>query len=126
MSMENPLARAHGSGSAKEGTHHWWHQRLTSVLLIPLVVWLIYAIVTLAGAGHGAAAEFIARPVNSGVTILMAITVFYHAKLGLQVVVEDYVHTPWLEITMQLLIKLFALVGALVASLAVLRITFGG
>jgi succinate dehydrogenase / fumarate reductase membrane anchor subunit len=126
MSMENPLARAHGSGSAQEGTHHWWMQRLSSVLLIPLAAWLIYAGISLAAAGYPAAMEFISQPVNSGIAILTAWTIFYHAKLGLQVVVEDYVHTPWLEITLHLLIKLFALLGALVSTLAVLRITFGG
>lgn len=124
--MENALARAHGSGSAQEGTQHWWAQRLSSLLLIPLVAWLIYAAIQLADADYAAAAVFVARPLNSGVSILVALTVFYHARLGLQVVVEDYVHTPWLEITLQMLIKLFALLGTLVASLAVLRITFGG
>ena len=124
--MENPLARARGSGSAQDGTQHWWAQRLSSVLLIPLAGWLIYSGVALAGANYAAALEFIGRPVNSGIAILTALTVFYHAKLGLQVVIEDYVHTPWLEITMQMLVKLFALLGALTASLAILRISFGG
>ncbi len=124
--MENALARAHGSGSAQDGTQHWWAQRLSSLLLIPLVAWLIYAAVQLSSADYDTAAAFVARPLNSGVSILVALTIFYHARLGLQVVVEDYVHTPWLEITMQMLIKLFALVGALVATLAILRITFGG
>ena len=124
--MENALARAHGSGSAQDGTQHWWAQRLSSLLLIPLVAWLIYAAVQLSGADYDTAAAFVARPLNSGVSILVALTIFYHARLGLQVVVEDYVHTPWLEITMQMLIKLFALVGALVATLAILRIAFGG
>ena len=97
MSMQNPLARAHGSGSAQEGTHHWWVQRLSSVLLIPLVAWLIYAGVTLTGASYDTAAKFVAQPLNSGMSILVALTIFYHARLGLQVVVEDYVHTPWLK-----------------------------
>jgi len=124
--MQNPLAKARGSGSAQEGTHHWWMQRLSSVLLLPLVAWLIYAGVTLNGADYDTAAAFIATPLNSGIAILLAWTIFYHAKLGLQVVVEDYVHTPWLEVSMHLLIKLFALLGALVTTLAILRITFGG
>jgi succinate dehydrogenase / fumarate reductase membrane anchor subunit len=126
MSLQNPLARAHGSGSAKEGTHHWWMQRLSSVLLIPLVIWLIYSAVQLAGTDYNTAAAYIAQPVNSAVAILLAWTIFYHAKLGLQVVVEDYVHTPWLELSLHMLIKLFALLGALVATLAILRISFGG
>lgn len=126
MTMQNPLAKARGSGSAQEGTHHWWVQRLSSVLLIPLVAWLIYAGLKLAGSSYETASAFVTQPLNSGIAILLALTVFYHAKLGLQVVVEDYVHTPWLEVTMQLLIKLFALLGALITTLAILRITLGG
>jgi len=126
MNMQDPLARAKGHGSAKEGTDHWWHQRLSSLLLIPLTIWVVLAIFHLVRADYAAASAFIGHPVHAAFALVLVITVFYHTKLGLQVIVEDYVHLTWLEVSLQLLIKLFALAGSLVGAIAIFKVAFGG
>ncbi len=125
MSLINPLARAKGHGSAKSGTRHWWRQRLSSLLLIPLVIWLVFAATRLGGSDYRQAVAFIATPHHFAVASLLVVALFYHTKLGLQVVVEDYVHTRWLEITLQLAIKLFSLLGMLIGLVALMTIAFG-
>ncbi len=125
MSMVNPLARARGLGSAKGGVHHWYGQRASAILLIFLVAWLIYAIFSLAGAGHSAAAEFVSRPVNAAFLIVFLVTMFYHAMLGLQVVVEDYVHQPILEVVLLLLTRAGAYTGMVIGIIHVLKLAIG-
>ena len=100
MSMRNPIARARGHGSAKEGVHHWYAQRASAVLLVFLVAWLIYGVLSLAGGGYEASKAFIANPVNASLLGLLLVVVLYHAMLGLQVVIEDYVHRPALEVVL--------------------------
>ncbi len=100
MSMLNPIARARGHGSAKEGVHHWYAQRASAVLLIFLLAWLIYSLFSLAGGGYEASRAFIANPVNASLLGLLLVVVLYHAMLGLQVVIEDYVHKPAVEIAL--------------------------
>ena len=100
MSMLNPIARARGHGSAKEGVHHWYAQRASAVLLIFLLGWLIFSIYSLAGGGYEASRAFIANPVNASFLGLLLVVVLYHAMLGLQVVIEDYVHNPAAEVVL--------------------------
>jgi succinate dehydrogenase / fumarate reductase membrane anchor subunit len=100
MSMLNPIARARGHGSAKEGVHHWYAQRASAVLLIFLLGWLIFSIFSLAGGGYEASRAFIANPVNASFLGLLLVVVLYHAMLGLQVVIEDYVHNPAAEVVL--------------------------
>ena len=97
MSMRNPLERARGHGSAKSGVHHWYAQRASALLLIVLTGWLVYALSRLAGADHATAVSFLAQPANAAVLLLLIVTLLYHAMLGLQVVIEDYVHAPRLS-----------------------------
>ena len=111
-----PLKIARGLGSAKSGTGHWWAQRVTAVLLVLLVPWLIGVLVSLVGADLDAARHVIARPWNAIPLAAFVIAAFWHAKLGMQVVIEDYVHTRWVEVTLQLLVT-FACVIAALASL---------
>ena len=100
MSMLNPIARARGHGSAKEGVHHWYAQRASAVMLIFLLGWLIFSIFSLAGGGYEASRAFIANPVNASFLGLLLVVVLYHAMLGLQVVIEDYVHNPAAEVVL--------------------------
>lgn len=98
MSLRNPLAKARGLGSAKDGTAHWWAQRVSAIALVPLVLYVLYLLVSLAGADYATVRLTIAQPVNALLLILFIGTAFWHARLGLQVVIEDYIHVGWLEI----------------------------
>ena len=125
MSMRNPLERARGHGSAKEGVHHWYAQRASAVLLIVLTGWLIYAIIHLAGASHAAASSFIAQPTNAAFFILLIVTSLYHAMLGLQVVIEDYVHNPALEVSFYFITRAGAFFGMALGIIHVLKLALG-
>ena len=94
--FRTPLSRVKGLGSAKEGTSHFWFQRLTAVALIPLVLWLGFSIAALSGMDYLAVREWLSQPFNAIVMILFMIAGFYHARLGLQVIIEDYMgsHGP--------------------------------
>ena len=122
MKAVNPLARARGHGSAKHGVQHWWLQRASALLLILLTAWLLYALVTLSSKGYEEAIAFISSPFHAASAILFAITVLYHAMLGLQVVIEDYIHTPALEMFLQLVVKAAAYVGMVVSVVYLIQI----
>jgi succinate dehydrogenase membrane anchor subunit len=121
----SPIARVRGLGSAKEGVQHWWAQRLTAVALVPLSIWWVAGMVAHTGAGHAEAAAWIARPINATLTIITLAMVFHHGQLGLQVVIEDYVHNEGAKIALLIAVKLLALLLALAGSLAVLRLMLG-
>jgi succinate dehydrogenase / fumarate reductase membrane anchor subunit len=125
MSMTNPLARARGHGSAKSGVHHWFAQRASAVLLIFLVAWMIYAAFALAGADHAAAEAFLARPLNAALAILLIVALLYHAMLGVQVVIEDYVHQPAAEVVLHFLVRAGAWFGMALGVVLVLKIAVG-
>ena len=120
-----PLSRARGLGSAKEGTHHWWMQRVTAIALIPLVVWFAISLVMLTGADFAVVRAWIGSPL---VMVLLTLTIgvgLYHGQLGLQVVWEDYTDGA-LRVFMILFTKFIAVLFGLGAILAILRIGFGG
>ena len=126
MSMRSPLGRARGLGSAKSGTQHWWAQRLTALALVPLTIWFVIAMVAATGSDYASARVFIGNPLTAVLLILLIVATFHHAQLGLQVVIEDYVHTTPVEIALLLIIKGAAVVLALAAIFAVLSVAFGG
>ena len=125
MTLKSPLARVLGLGSAKEGVTHWWSQRLTSIALIPLGLWFVYSMVGLLSSGHTAAVEWLHSPLQAGLFILFILVVFWHAFLGLQVVVEDYVHTEWLKVTLLIALKMILALLGTISSLMVLQISLG-
>ena len=125
MSMVNPLAKARGLGSAKSGVHHWYAQRASAVLLLFLVGWLIVSMFLLAGADYMQVRAFLKSPVNAAFMILLLISLFYHAMLGLQVVIEDYVHRPGLEIVLHFLVRAGAFSGMAVGVVYVLKLALG-
>ena len=124
--LRSPLGRAIGLGSAKEGVEHWWAQRVSAVALIPLGLWFAASLVALAGADRAAVLAWLRAPVQAILAILLLIAVFYHAALGLQVVIEDYIHAEWLKVSSLVAMRLVAFGLAVAGIFAVLRIAFGG
>lgn len=124
MNLRDPLARARGLGSAKSGTEHWWAQRVSAIALVPLVLYTLYLIVSLAGADYTTVRLTIAQPWNAVALVLFVATAFWHARLGLQVVIEDYVHTRWLELALLIAVKFVYMLLGLAAVIAIGRIAF--
>ncbi|HEY0197972.1 MAG TPA: succinate dehydrogenase, hydrophobic membrane anchor protein [Rhodanobacter sp.] len=120
--LRHPTKVARGLGSAHYGVGHWWTQRVTAVALIALGIWFVLLVISLLHADYAAARAAVARPWNAVLLIAFVLTMFWHAVLGLQVVIEDYVHVRWKEVVLMLAIKFLAVLGALASVLAVLRI----
>lgn len=120
--LRHPLKVARGLGSSQSGVGHWWLQRVTAAALVPLAIWFVILVLDLLHADYLSARATVARPWNALLLIAFVLTAFRHAVLGLQVVVEDYVHTRWKEVGLLLSIKFLAVLGALACVLAVLRI----
>jgi len=125
MSMLNPLASARGTGSSGEGSHHWRSQRYSSLVLLLLTGWVMWLGVSLAGADYATAHAAMSSPFNTGMAILFAGSVFYHTHLGLQVVIEDYVHIAALEFTLLIFVRFACLVAFLISAIAALKLGLG-
>ena len=126
MALRSPLGRVRGLGSAKEGVNHFWHQRLTAVALVPLSIWFVVSVVSLAGADFATYHAWIALPGNTTLMILLIAMVFYHGALGVQVVLEDYVHNEATKLVSLIVMKFAALLLAVFSAVAVLRVAFAG
>jgi succinate dehydrogenase / fumarate reductase membrane anchor subunit len=120
--LQTPLKRARGLGSAKDGTHHFIVQRITALALIPLSIWVIALALALMHADFAHARAIVHHPFAAVWLAAFVIATFWHAQLGLQVVIEDYVHTRWLEISAQVAVKFFCFAAALTCVLAIVRI----
>ncbi|MCC5866713.1 MAG: succinate dehydrogenase, hydrophobic membrane anchor protein [Wenzhouxiangella sp.] len=125
MNLRHPIANAHNHGAAGDGVGHWWAQRFSAILLAFLSIWLVYALASVVGADHSTASAWLARPFNAAMAILFVVTSLYHGKLGLQVVIEDYVKGRFLEVSLQIAVKILAIVGGLLAVLAILKVALG-
>jgi succinate dehydrogenase / fumarate reductase membrane anchor subunit len=126
MSMRSPLGRVRGLGSAKSGFEHWWAQRLTAVALVPLSIWFVAGVVSLAGANLDATIDWLSRPSVAIALTLLIVATFYHAALGLQEVIEDYVrHEGW-KLALVVAEKFACMVLAVSGLYAVLKIAVGG
>jgi len=126
MRMETPLARVRGLGSARTGARHWWAERLSSVATLLLFVWLIVSLVRLPLLDHGSVTEWLRDPLAAVPMLLLVASVFYHLKLGLQVVIEDYVHEEGNKLFAVVLLRFLTILGASLAAFAVLKIAFAG
>jgi succinate dehydrogenase / fumarate reductase membrane anchor subunit len=124
--LRSPLNRARGLGSAKSGVHHFWMQRLTAVALIPLVIWFAVSLVMLSGADYGMARSWLSSPFVMVLLILTICIGLYHGQLGMQVVIEDYVHNEGVKLALIVAIKFIAVFFGLAAIVASMRIGFGG
>ncbi|HEV8029480.1 MAG TPA: succinate dehydrogenase, hydrophobic membrane anchor protein [Stellaceae bacterium] len=118
--MRSSLGRAIGLGSAKEGVGHWWRQRVSALALVPLTLWFVIAVISMIGADHAAFVAWVKSPMPAVFLILLLVAVFYHTALGLQVVIEDYVHREAMRLAALLLMRLLCILFAVRGILAVL------
>ena len=125
MSLRSPLGRVKGLGSAKQGTLHWWQQRLTAVVLAPLCIWLMISIVSITSLGYDAVTLWIKKPINAVLLLVFILALFHHTQLGVQVVIEDYVSSEGQKLTCIVLVKFLALFADLASILAVLTVFLG-
>ena len=124
MNLRTPLAMARGLGSAKEGSHHWWHQRVTALALVPLSLWFIYSLISMVGEDYVTVVHWLRLPYVSVLLLLFIVSLFYHAVLGIQVVIEDYIESEWQKITCILLVKFITAIGTLASVLSILYVFF--
>jgi succinate dehydrogenase / fumarate reductase membrane anchor subunit len=120
--LRSPLGRARGLGSARAGSRHWWAQRLTAIALVPLTLWFIFSVIHLSGAPHQAVIEWLSAPLTLGLMLALIAATFHHLQLGLQVVIEDYVHDERAKMASVLLVKALSVMMALVCIVSVLKI----
>ena len=121
-----PLKNVRGLGAAKTGTEHFVHQRLTATALVGLSIWFVVVVLSLLGADYATATAAVAKPWNAILLVGFLIAMFWHAQLGLQVVLEDYVHTSLPALALQTTVKFIAVLGAIVSVFAVARIALAG
>lgn len=125
MSLRSPLGRVLGQGAARNGVRHWWQQRLTSIALVPLMVWFAVSLLCLPSLGHATLVGWMSQSSTALLLILLVLIAAWHSQLGLRVVVEDYVHDVGVR-TLTLVVLGFAHVLLAAAGVfAVLRVAFG-
>lgn len=120
--LKTPLARAKGLGSARDGVEHWYLQRVTAISNLILMAWLIFNIISMANATYSEFTGWLAIPYNAILMVLSIVSMFYHAMLGVQVVVEDYIHHEGFKIVKLMGAKLFFFAGAIACIFSVLKI----
>src|SRR2546430_4784784 len=126
MTLRTPLGRVRGLGSAKSGTQHFWHQRLTAIANVPLVIGFIAILMSLLGRGHAAVVQILGSPLVAIVMLLFIGSATYHMKIGMQVIIEDYVHGEVPKLVLLMLNTFFTVAGALAAAFALFKLSFGG
>ena len=125
MSLRSPLGRVLGSGSAKDGTEHWWAQRVTAVALLILGGWFLVSIMRLDNFAHTLMLDWAGRPFNSVMLLLLSVTLAWHSALGVQVVLEDYVHGTFIKVASLLLNRFAHAFLAIAAAVAILKVALG-
>ena len=126
MKFQSHIGRVRGLGSAKDGTHHWWMQRVTGLALVPLTLWFVWTLVGLLGAEYHVVVQQFASPLFSALMIVLVVSLFYHAILGLQVVVEDYIHAEGLKLAILVAMKWALILLGIASVLSVLRVALTG
>ncbi|MET0496786.1 MAG: succinate dehydrogenase, hydrophobic membrane anchor protein [Steroidobacteraceae bacterium] len=125
MSLRSPMGRVLGLGSAKEGSGHWWSQRVTSVALLFLTLWFVASLLRFPAFDYELVTGWIGKPVNAVLLTLLIATTVYHSQLGVQVVVEDYVTAKMPKLLLMMFINFIHAALAALGVFAVLRIAFG-
>jgi succinate dehydrogenase / fumarate reductase membrane anchor subunit len=120
--MRSPLGRVLGLGSAKEGVEHWWMQRLTAIVMVPLAIWFAIAAIGLIGADRAAMIAWMHNPIAAMLMVLAIIAMLYHLALGLQVVIEDYVHREGWKLGAIIMVRVWCFLLVLRGILAVVKL----
>lgn len=120
--LRSPLGRARGLGAAHAGSHHWWVERVEAAALVPLTIWFIFALLHLVGSSRQAVIDWLSSPVSIVLMLLLIVTTFHHLSLGVQTVLDDYVHQPAIKLWSVLAVKAACVVAALLCIVAVLKI----
>ena len=126
MDMRTPFAKVTGKGSANEGTGHFWQQRLTALANVPLTLFVVWLVTQLAGANRAEMVLMLANPIVSGLLVLTLLSFVWHMKLGMQVVIEDYVPAEGTKLVLIIANNFFAAAIAGLSIISVLKLTFGG
>lgn len=123
--LRSPLGRVRGLGSAKEGTHHWWAQRVTAIALIPLTLWFVVSVLKLAGGGYADYRAWMSGPFNATAMALFIVVAFHHARLGLQVVIEDYVSSHGLRTAANMVVQFLCYGFGALSIISILIVALG-
>lgn len=123
--MRSPFARASGLGSAKEGAEHWWRERVTAVALVPLTLWFIASMIAHGGSDYTAFIAWLGMPFSTLMMVLLLTALFHHTALGLQVIIEDYVHSA-AKVPVLVIMRLGCFALAAAGILAVVRVALRG
>lgn len=122
MSIQTPLGRVRGLGSARSGVLHFWRQRVTAVAMVPLTIWFVWAVARHTGAPYVEVVDFLHNPFNAAAVLLFVLAGLYHMALGVQVVIEDYIHREITKLVLLMLTNFAAVAVGLICVIAVLRI----
>lgn len=125
MSIRTPLAIARNHGAAKDGVHHWWMQRLTALALVPLVLWFVISVISMAGASYERFTGWVSNPLVAALLIALLVATFYHAAIGLQVIYEDYISNHLRRRVIDVVTKFILTLLGLVSIIAVIGLAVG-
>jgi succinate dehydrogenase / fumarate reductase membrane anchor subunit len=126
MAMRSALGRARGLGSAKDGFHHWWIERLSAIALVPLTLWFAAGVVGIAGADYATFSAWLAKPWNAGLMICFISAAFLHGKMGMEVIVEDYVEPRCVQLAVRIFLNLAAFALGAISVVSVLIVALRG
>jgi succinate dehydrogenase / fumarate reductase, membrane anchor subunit len=122
MSLKTPLAQVQGLGSAKSGARHFWHQRATAVVLVPLVIWFVWVVARYTGAERADVKHFFENPFNAGLMLIFVLAGLYHMVLGVQVIIEDYIHRESTKLALLVLNQFAGFAVGIICAIAILRL----
>ena len=125
MSLRTPLGHVRGLGSARSGTRHFWHQRLTSLASVPLSIFFVVLVISLIGRNHAAAVQILGSPPIAILMLLFILTITYHMQIGMQVIIEDYAHGEASKLVLLIANTFFSIAIGLASAFAILKISFG-